>query len=227
MTKKLNQQGKELNKKANIKVATCSVDWDQKTITKDASGNIFVEGFANTSDKDRVNDVILPSAFADTIKEFMENPIMLYQHDWDKVIGNFVEIKIVDGQENSTNGLWVKGKISNAKDVEDVKTKIREGSLKTFSIGYNELDSDYDKATETNIVTKLELLEISIVTIPCNPFAKFSTTEQEQKTSSEGITKEALEFLSDAIKQLKDIGEVTPDFLQELISIYTETKNNK
>lgn len=227
MIKKFELQTKDLNRNSKIKVATCSVDWDLKTITKDASGNLFIEGWANTSDKDRVNDVILPSAFTDSMKEFMENPVLLYQHDWDKIIGNIVEFKIVDGQEEGTNGLWVKGKLSNAKDVEDVKTKIREGSLKTFSIGYNELDSDYDKATETNIVTKLELLEISIVTIPCNPFAKFGTVGDSEKTASEGLTKELLEFFSEAIKELKDVQEATPDFLQELISIFTETKNNK
>lgn len=226
MGKKTVQQSKQMKDKSSVKVATCSVDWDLKTITKDASGQLTIEGWANTSDKDRVGDVVLPSAFADTMKEFMENPVLLYQHDWDKIIGNIVEFKIVDDENSEKCGLWIKAQISNAKDVEDVKTKIREGSLKTFSIGYNELDADFDKGTDTNVVTKLELLEISVVTIPCNPFAKFGATSEEQK-QNDGLSEEVLSFISEAIKELKDVGEATPEFLKELVEVYTETKNNQ
>lgn len=225
MTKKYNvRQAKRAKDEAKTKTLTCSVDWDMKTVQKDAEGNIFIEGWANTVDKDRVGDVVLPSAFAGTMKEFMENPIMLYQHDWDKVCGNFVEFKIVDDENEPVNGLWVKAQVSNAKDVEDVKTKIKEGSLKTFSIGYNELDSDYDKETNTNIVSELELLEISIVTIPCNPFAKFGMTGTEEDKQDEysgmKVTPELLNFVSETIKELKDTGEVSGDFLKEIIDIY-------
>jgi HK97 family phage prohead protease len=223
MTKKYNIRQAKRVQDDKVKTITCSVDWDTKSVTKDASGNIFIEGWANTVDKDRVGDVVLPSAFSKTMKEYMENPIMLYQHDWDKVAGNIVEYKIVDDENEPTNGLWIKAKVSNAKDVDDVRTKIKEGSLKTFSIGYNELDSDYDKATDTNIVKEIELLEISIVTIPCNPFAKFGMTADEEKKedySAAKVTPELLTFVSDALKELKDTSEISSDFLKEIIDIY-------
>jgi len=224
MTKKYNiRQSKRVQDESKIKTLTCSVDWDTKTITKDASGNMFIEGWANTADKDRIGDVVLPSAFAGTMKEYMENPIMLYQHDWDNVAGNIVDYKIVDDENEKINGLWVKCKVSNAKDVEDVRTKIKEGSLKTFSIGYNEIDSDFDKETNTNVVKELELLEISIVTIPCNPFAKFGVSGEEEKKddySATKVTPELLSFVSDALKELKDINDIDGDFLKEIIDIY-------
>lgn len=225
MGKKYNvRQAKQLKDASKLKVLTCNIKWETKSITKDAKGNLFIEGWANTADKDRVGDVVLPSAFAETMKEYMENPVMLYQHDWDKNVGKIVDYKIVDDENEPTNGLWIKAQVSNAKDVEDVRTKIKEGSLQTFSIGYNELDFDYDKATETNIVTKLELLEISIVTIPCNPFAKFSTSGDDEKSNEFDktyVNKELLKFLSDTIGGLKDVGEVSPEFLEEIINIYT------
>lgn len=223
MSKKYNIRNAKQVKDGNIKKLTCSVDWDIKSVVKDASGNIFIEGWANTVDKDRVGDVVLPSAFEGTMKDYMENPIMLYQHDWDKVAGNIVEFKIVDDENEPVNGLWIKAKVSNAKDVEDVRTKIKEGSLKTFSIGYNEIDSDYDKETNTNIVKELELLEISIVTIPCNPFAKFGVSGEEEKAddcSSFKITPELLSFVSDALKELKDTEEISSEFLSEIIDIF-------
>jgi uncharacterized protein len=225
MSKKYNvREAKQLKDLKNIKTVTCSVDWSTKSLTKDASGNIFIEGWANTVDKDRVGDVVLPSAFADTMKEYMDNPVLLFQHNWDNVVGNVAEFKIIDDENEQVNGLWIKAKISNAKDVEDVRTKIKEGILKTFSIGYNEVDADFDKETNTNLVTKVELLEISVVTIPANPFAKFSTVgeEAEKKTEmDDGI----INFMVEAIKDLKDVNELSNDFLKEVIAIYRETNN--
>lgn len=224
MSKKYNVRQAKRVQDGSVKTLTCSVDWNIKSIQKDAKGNLFIEGWANTADKDRVGDVVLPSAFEKTMKEYMENPVMLYQHDWDKVVGSIVDYKIVDDENSETNGLWVKAKVSNAKDVDDVRTKIQEGSLKTFSIGYNELDADYDKETETNIVKEVELLEISVVTIPCNPFAKFSAESEEEKSdefSKTIVNEELLSFVSDAIKELKDVNEVSSDFLKQVIDIYT------
>lgn len=225
MTKKFNvRQAKRIQDDSKIKTLTCSVEWDVKSITKDGKGNLTIEGWANTSDKDRVGDVVLPSAFEGTMKDFMENPVALYQHDWDKIIGKIVAFKIVDDENEKVNGLWVKAEVSNAKDVEDVRTKIKEGSLKTFSIGYNELDSDYDKETNTNFVKELELLEISVVTIPCNPFAKFNPSTEEEKSddfSKVMVNNELLGFMAEALKDIKDPKDIDSSFLQDIINIYT------
>ncbi len=221
MSKKYNKVNK--NKTAS-KTLRCHVEWNTKSITKDASGNLTVEGFANTMDKDRIGDVVYPSAFEASMKEYMDNAMLLYQHDWDKCIGKVLEYKIVDDENAETRGLWVKAQISNAKDVEDVRIKIKEGALKTFSIGYNELDSDYDKESNTNYVTEVELLEISVVTIPCNPFAKFNPSETEEESKDHNkttVNKELLNFVADALKDLKDAGDITGEFLEEIINIYT------
>jgi len=210
--------------KVTMKTLNCDVEWDLKSIKKDAKGLMIIEGFANTSDKDRVGDVVLPSAFAKSLPEYMENPILLYQHDWDKLIGNVIESKIIDNDDEGRKGLWVKAAVSNAKDVNDVRTKIQEGSLKTFSIGYNEIDSDWDKETSTNIIQDLELLEISIVTVPANPFAKFSTSEEDENKSSQTIVnKELLDFISEAVNSLKSGEKVDSDFLKDIIEVYNES----
>jgi hypothetical protein len=204
------------------KTMICQMDWDTKSIQKNADGQITIEGFANTADKDRVGDVVLPSAFSKTMDEYMDNPVLLYQHDWDKVIGHVVEFKIVDDENETKQGLWVKAVISSAKDVDDVRTKIREGSLKTFSIGYNELDADYDNDTDTNIVKELELLEISVVTIPANPFSKFEAGTDEEKGS---VDSDLIKFLAEAVSELKNATDATPEFLMEVVNIYNEQQN--
>lgn len=188
-------------------------------MTKDASGALMIEGYANTVDKDRVQEVVLPTAFESSLQGFMENPVMLFQHDWDKIIGHFTEAKITD------KGLWVKGKVSGAKDCEDVKTKIAEGSLRTFSIGYNEVDSYYDEAKKVKIIKDLELLEVSVVTIPANPQAKFTpVTEQPTAEPAEGGTLEGgdngeLKALISALEALAERRDLLPQLKEYLNNI--------
>jgi len=212
-----------------MKRMTCAIDWDKKSVEKDGKGNIFIQGFANTSDKDRVDDIILPSAFEKTMSEFMENPVLLFQHDWDKIIGKVIEFKIINDENAERKGLWVKAMISKAKDVEDVRTKIDEGALKTFSIGYNELDADWDKGEAVNIVKEIELLEISVVTIPCNPFAKFEPTEGEKgdDKSDVSMSDDFKTFLCEAMNQLSSDEKIDPGFVSELVEIYQESKKEQ
>lgn len=133
--------------------------------TKDASGDCIIEGYANTVGKDRVGDVVLPTAFDATLPTYLTNPVMLENHDWDKPAGFIMEAK------TDEKGLWVRAKVSAARP--DLQTMCREGTLRTFSIGYNEVDTDYDDGSKTKVIKELELLEISIVTVPANAEALF------------------------------------------------------
>lgn len=210
MTKKTNRPQRFLN---------CLVDWDAKQITKDASGKMVIKGLANTPSKDRVGDVVLPSAFEKSLKEYMENPVVLFQHNWDKVIGKCIKADITD------NGLYVECEVSNAKDVEEVKTKIAEGILKTFSIGYNEVDAEYDEKNACNVVKELELLEISVVTIPCNSNAKFvaevETKEEEVSTEEKSFDHVGFfDYLADALKSLESTNDIDGQFLNEIYDIF-------
>jgi HK97 family phage prohead protease len=206
----------------------CFVDWDVKQITKDASGKMIIKGFANTADKDRIGDVVLPTAFEKSLPEYMDNPVILFQHDWDKLIGKCLKADVI--KEGEQQGLYIECEISNAKDVEEVKTKIAEGSLKTFSIGYNEIDAEYDETAGVNVVKELELLEISVVTIPCNPKAKFTATveaEKEVKTVNEkqDLT-EFFKFLAENLIQVKS-EEIDADFLTQLSDLYFDNQKEK
>lgn len=138
---------------------------------KDATGDLWIEGYANTVSKDRVGDVVLPEAFEKTLPLYMTNPVMLENHDWDKPAG------FIGDARTDEKGLWIRARVTDAR--EDLKTMCREGTLRTFSIGYNEVTADYDDATKTKIIKELELLEISIVTVPANAEAIFAPSGSE------------------------------------------------
>ncbi len=134
----------------------------------------IVTGYASTDDVDRQNDIVEPSAFAQTMPLYMKNPIMFFGHDWwNKPIGKILDYSIKE------HGLWIKAQVS--KTADDIWQLIKEGILKTFSIGFDILDSEdvddksqkgsYELVRKIRKITKLELYEISIVNIPANPQA--------------------------------------------------------
>jgi len=57
-------------------------------------GRRRIEGYASTRDLDRTGDVIQPGAFADSLEDFMSNPVLTYMHDWSDPIGKVIEFSI-------------------------------------------------------------------------------------------------------------------------------------
>ena len=178
-----------------------------------------IEGFANTTSKDRQGDVILEDAWKNgALSNYLKNPIVLAFHNAEKPIGEVVEHSITSA------GLHVVAEISKASG--EIYNLIREGVLKAFSVGFKVGDADYDTETDIFVIKQLELFEISVVSIPASPDSIFSI----QKSLNE---EEYLEFKNlynknqeDAIKIAEpDIGEekmekdkisLTPDEIKKL-----------
>lgn len=129
-----------------------------------------IEGYASTDSVDRSSDVILPSAWTKGgLKNYENNPILLFNHDYNKPIGKVIEIM------TDKRGLRIKGVIS--KSAGEVYHLVKEGILSTFSVGFLIKDAEYDKAADGLVVKDAELLEVSVVSIPCNQDATFSVAK--------------------------------------------------
>lgn len=141
--------------------------------TKDDSEDapLVIRGFANTVTKDRAGDVIPASAWttSNALKNFMKNPIMLFGHDHSRPIGKVTSL------EPNEMGLMIEAEISTAD--EQIYKLIKDGVLKTFSVGFRIKDADYDNESNTFYITDLELLEISVVSVPCNQDSTFSVSK--------------------------------------------------
>lgn len=164
------------------KLVLKKLEFTATAVTKDASGDCIIEGYANTSTKDRVGDVVMPEAFRKSLATFLKNPVLLANHDWNDPCGKILSAEITD------KGLYVKARISDTRP--DIKTLINEGCLSTFSIGYNEIDADFDESTKTKYVKELELLEISVVTVPANIEASFTVASQKDESADAAKTEE-------------------------------------
>ena len=131
--------------------------------------SIFIEGYASTTDIDRSGDVVPKSVWEKGIANYLKNPIILAHHDHDDPIGRMTEYKVDD------KGLWVKARISAA--AEEVFGLIKDKVLTAFSIGFKILDAEYNSAAEVFVVKELELIEISVVSIPCNQNTLFDLSK--------------------------------------------------
>lgn len=132
----------------------------------DQIDSIFISGYASTNDVDRVGDVIPAYVWESGIANYLKNPIVLAYHDHDDPVGRVVEHKV------DAKGLWVKARISAA--ATEVFNLIKDGVLTAFSVSFRVLDATYDHVTELFVVKELELLEISVVSVPCNQDTLFN-----------------------------------------------------
>lgn len=127
--------------------------------------SIYIEGYASTTDIDRQGDVVPTSVWEKGLENYLKNPIILAQHDYDDPIGRMVEHKV------DSKGLWIKARISAAAEVFSL---VKDKVLTAFSIGFRILDAEYNSVADVFVIKDLELVEISVVSVPANQNTLFS-----------------------------------------------------
>src|SRR6056300_1657726 len=134
-------------------------------------GGVHICGMASTADQDRANDVIKAEAWSKGgLGNFEKNPIILFNHDYDKPIGRATGLKV------TPNGLELKAKISKSAP-DHVAQLVKEGILGAFSVGFRVKDADYISETDGLMIKDAELFEVSVVSVPCNQAATFSLSK--------------------------------------------------
>ena len=131
-------------------------------------GGVHICGMASTSDFDRAGDTIEAEAWTKGgLGNFEKNPIILFNHDYNKPIGRATGLKVTE------NGLELKAKISKSAP-DHVAQLVKEGILGAFSVGFRVKDADYLSETDGLKIKDAELFEVSVVSVPCNQAATFS-----------------------------------------------------
>ena len=131
-------------------------------------GSVMIRGMASTADFDRAGDSISAEAWQKGgLQNFEKNPIILFNHDYDKPIGRATGLKA------GPNGLELECKISKSAPA-NVAELVKDGVLGAFSVGFRVKDADYIKETDGLMIKDAELFEVSVVSVPCNQSATFS-----------------------------------------------------
>ena len=186
----------------------------------DTGGQLKIVGYASTAGTDRVGDVIVPDAWTKGgLENYKKNPIILFNHNYGKPIGRTVELEV------DASGLKISAEISPSAG--DTYGLIKDQVLSTFSVGFMIKDADYNQATDGYIIRDAELLEVSVVSVPCNQEAVFSVAKsfanEEDRTE---FNKEvnALKGLSQGDEEVNasKTPEISPKFGTEKVP--SETK---
>ena len=140
-------------------------------------GSVMIRGMASTADFDRAGDSISAEAWQKGgLKNFEKNPIILFNHDYDKPIGR------ATGLKSGPDGLELECKISKAAPA-NVAQLVKDGVLGAFSVGFRVKDADYIKETDGLMIKDAELFEVSVVSVPCNQSATFSLAKSFDSTA--------------------------------------------
>lgn len=161
-----------------------------KSFELKAQDNGIVAGYFSTYDKtpDSYGDIIEPGAFTETIKKRAESghPFPLcFNHDFSAVIG---AVKTIEDREK---GPYIEAEFLDTAQAQDVRKMLQSGAIYQFSFAYDVLgarlpDEEEKKAGVTNVLTKLEVFEVSVVTVPANQNAQVTEVKSVEPETKQG-----------------------------------------
>ena len=143
------------------------------------NGLVKISGYANNKNiADRYGDI--PTAYGRSyvyeLEEFRRNPVLLLDHEAEvkKLCGTVTEIR------EDEKGLYFEAVLSNSDlpEVKHARTLIKEGMLKTVSIGGMWLYEDLENPAH---LTLAKIFEISLVAIPADTYATFEQVKKEKQ----------------------------------------------
>lgn len=150
----------------------------------------MIAGFFSTYDKtpDSYGDIIEPGAFTETIKAREEtgHPFPLcFNHDFSAVIG---AVKSIEDRER---GPYIEAGFLDTQLAQDVRKMVKSGAIWQFSFAYDVLEArqpseEERKSGVENVLTKLDLFEISVVTVPANQNAVMTEVKNVEPETKQG-----------------------------------------
>ena len=169
-----------------------------KSLGETDDGGVNIKGSASTNGLDRAGDIIETDAWTKGgLENFKNNPIILFNHDYNKPIGRATGLEVTD------KGLDISAKISKAAG--DITQLVKDGVLGAFSVGFRCKDSEYMTETDGCKIKDAELFEVSVVSVPCNQGAtfglakSFDSMDDYRKYQSEFLKANSVES-ADAVK---------------------------
>jgi HK97 family phage prohead protease len=138
---------------------------------------------------DRVGDLIEKGAFASAPQRLP----MLFAHDPAEPVGVWDELTETDA------GLQVKGRmlVNDVARAREVRALVTAGAIAGLSIGFTTKQAVARKGGGRTIKA-LELVEISLVTVPCHPGARITSAKSAADAirTAEAINRAALALRS-------------------------------
>ena len=188
-----------------------------KTINFKADDNGKISGYFSTYDEepDSYGDIVAPGAFTETIKarEATGHPFPLcFNHNTDAVIGT------VDSIEDTEKGPLITASFLNTEKAQEVREMVKSGAIYQFSFAYDvkgwEEPTEEQKAKGiANVLTKVDLYEVSVVVVPANQNAVVTDIKSGKRNSKKDADaiKQAITLLQGVLDNEEDDSEETEE----------------
>jgi len=183
---------------------------DPFTILK--SKDLVIGGYASIEMVDKQNDLITLEALNEAVGKYMKVTKfrnVMTNHSNVQVGEVIPEYRDKNGKLWKTNvddvGFFVVIKMrEDIEKAKEVGREIRDGSLRSFSIGGQALEKkkkDHKEYGEYNEISKLELHEVTICEKGINPEAKFDILKMEKGEKEMNEIEKALNALNDVLEK--------------------------
>lgn len=145
------------------------------------------EGYGSTfgGEPDSVGDIVVAGAYGDSLKEHQRRgtmPKMFWQHDSHQPIG-----KWIDAREDD-HGLLMKGRLNmKVQQGREAYELLKAGDIDGLSIGYRIKKHTEDKDRGVWLLEKLDLFEVSVVSIGANQNATVDLASVKAARDSAGL----------------------------------------
>ena len=128
-------------------------------------------GYAAVFDRpDRGGDVVRAGAFARSLTRGTGGVPLLWQHDGARPIGRIEYLR------EDKRGLRVIARLSEGKAGREAAALLKEGAVRGLSFGYRVREASGEAPRE---LKDLDLVEVSLVTLPMQPKARVHAVEGE------------------------------------------------
>lgn len=123
---------------------------------------------------DRGGDVVQAGAFARSLRRGAGRVPLLWQHEPGRPIGRIEYLK------EDRRGLRVIGRLSEAPSGREAAALLKEGAVRGLSFGYRVREARGDPSAGRGLreLIDLELIEVSLVTLPMQPRARVHAVEE-------------------------------------------------
>jgi HK97 family phage prohead protease len=205
-----------------------------------ANENGMIAGYFSTYDiePDSYGDIVEKGAFTKTIAKRAESghPFPLcFNHDFSAVIGSVKTI------EDTEKGPYIEAEFLDTQLAQDVRKMLQSGAIYQFSFAYDVLNSRKPTEDEsakgiTNVLTELDVFEISVVTVPANQNAVATEVKagRRNRKADELIIRECIKSLESLLDDGADdteneevkSEEIEPE-VNEASEEPTESENSK
>lgn len=186
-------------------------DFALKDVEETGDGGT-ITAYAATFDRepDCYGDVIAPGAFSETLAKWRESgkPIpLLFGHQMDDPMMN---IGALTSAEEDERGLRIEAEFdADNQNAQYARKLAVEGRVSKLSFAYDVLEAGIvtlEDGTKVNELRKLDLYEVSLVTVPANMHAEVIEAKARHKYGA-AISKANGDELAKALANLEEIAE--------------------